>query len=64
MANNNGIYGRFSNSTEAFSFLVPLHSHSALLRSGHITDGHALPDLAGPSPKLFASLTTPISRFE
>jgi len=46
---NNGIYGRFSNSTEAFDFLAPLHSR---YRSGHITGGYTAPDLAGLPPKL------------
>jgi hypothetical protein len=51
---NNGIYGRFSN-----FFGTSCLDHVALsLRSGHITGGHAASDLAGISPKLFASLTT------
>ncbi len=34
---NNGIYGRFSSTAEAFGSLATLHSPFAPLRSGHIT---------------------------
>lgn len=43
---NNGIYGRFSNTTEAFGFLAPLHSR---YRSGHITCGYRATSFADPS---------------
>ena len=55
---NNGIYGRFSNSAEAFGFLATLHSSPfATLRSGHITSGYGATGVAPPSPK-FASQTS------
>ena len=31
---NNGIYGRFSNTAEAFNFLAPLHSLTPILHFG------------------------------
>jgi len=58
---NNGIYGRFSNSAEAFGFLATLHSPFATLRSGHITSGYGATGVALPSPK-FASQTSHIRR--
>ncbi len=58
---NNGIYGSFSNTAEAFGFLATLHSPFATLRSGHITSGYGAPGLADPTPKL-PSATSHIPR--
>ena len=43
------IYGRFSNTAEAFSFLAMLHFR---YRSGHVTSGYGATGLADPCPKL------------
>ena len=46
---NNGIYGSFWNTAEAFGFLATLRFR---YRSGNITSGYGAPGLADPTPKL------------
>ncbi len=59
---NNGIYGRVSNSAEAFGFLATLHSPYASLRSGKITGGYTASGVAPLPPKCSALPRTSYTR--